>query len=674
MDIEDLSCNTSTNTYSSASCSTTITTEKKAKLHVFMKDFIRKTNELIRPISPKDIDNVLRELLRIYRIHPTKNELRYMYLEHFNHLHISQELQSWLIKSKCRKTSGVLVVTVVLAPSWGETASRKGASFSCSKKCSYCPTETDLDGNPTQPKSYLSGEPAMLRATTYNFDVFGQVSDRFRSYIRNGIISLAELRDPQFKFKTEIIVSGGTWECYPKDYRDSVIHEIYWACNVFGEMLTVHCHGDSHSSSSSSQLRPITTDCKIAKEFRMPHSSLELEMKSNEYTKFRVIGMTLETRPDFITHRAIREYRRYGATRIQMGVQHFDDLILDKIKRECYTKDTIQAIRLLKQTGFKVVVHLMPDLPESSPEKDKWMFEQAITQPDLQFDDVKIYPTAVCKSHTDTLLVKSDIADWYERGLYTPYSETNLQSLIDVLTYYLENMSPWVRIQRLVRDIPAKEIEAGYQKTSNLRQILDDTFRKQGKKCMDIRFMEIKDREYPITHTREVVYHYKASGGDEYHIQMEAHTLPWYYDMTYMLYLFLYGIMYVLFGNTDFYYYHGNRETYDALYGFCRLRLDTYAGGFLTPTSKVVFPELQGCALIREVHVYGSSMSIGSSHSNSQHNGYGKRMVRMAETIARQKGFKKIAVIAGNGTREYYEKKCGYSLPENSTYMIKSLE
>ena len=180
------------------------------------------------------------------------------------------------------------------------------------KKCAYCPTETDLRGNPTQPKSYLSGEPAMRRATRHNnFSVQGQIYDRFECYQHNGVISLEDMKDKNGMFKCEFIVSGGTWECYPEDYRDSVIQEIYWACNVYG---------------------------KEDREMK----SISDEITINETARFRVIGMTLETRPDFINKYSIRKYREYGVTRIQIGVQHYDDTILKKIKKEI----VIHAIQL----------------------------------------------------------------------------------------------------------------------------------------------------------------------------------------------------------------------------------------------------------------------------------------------------------------------------------------
>ena len=593
----------------------------------FVKELIEETKTVSQK---KRIDIISRKVGRKYHIQLSKNRIRRIYSDNFSEKDVNPLFRNWMIKRIMRKQSGVLVITVVLAPEWKPTKYRKGASFSCSKKCAYCPTETDLQGNPTQPKSYLSGEPAMRRATRHNFSVQGQIYDRFECYQHNGVISLEDMKDKNRMFKCEFIVSGGTWECYPEDYRDSVIQEIYWACNVYG---------------------------KEDREMK----SISDEITINETARFRVIGMTLETRPDFINKYSIRKYREYGVTRIQIGVQHYDDTILKKIKRDCYTRDTIKAIRLLKQVGLKVVVHLMPDLPGSSPEKDKWMFKQAIENPELQFDDVKIYPTAVCKSHDKNLIVYSEIGEWYKNGTYKPYSEINLNQLIDVLEYYLVNMNPWVRIQRLVRDIPTNEIEAGYHKKVNLRQMINDKIKKENKKCLDIRMMEIKDRIFPNSNTRLVVYPYEASEGMEYHIQFEAHSVPWYKDFYYTIFL-LVAWFYKLFG--VYVYYTGNINTYQAVYGFCRLRLDKNPGGN-------ILTDLKNCAFIREVHVYGNSVTINKKHKESQNRGFGQKMVRVAEKIAKQHNYHKMAIIAGVGTRQYYEKKCGYHLPLDSTYMMK---
>ena len=599
---------------------------QEKKLKMFVNDLIEKVGHYSIETNTETINKNMNILKKKYKIYPSKSHIRYIYEKYYNETIINTCFSRYLIKKSMRSRSGVLVVTIVLKPD----------KFSCPKKCSYCPTETNLDGVPTQPKSYLSSEPAMLRALQYNFDVKGQLHDRIRSYMKTGNISTNQNAD-NHSYKLEVIVSGGTWESYNYEYRHQVMNEIYYAANTFDKE------------------RPI-------------YDVENMEIKMNETAKYRVIGLTIETRPDFITNKSLKDYRKWGITRVQIGVQHYDDGILNKIKRDCFTKDTIKAIRLLKNCGFKVVCHLMPDLPGSSPVLDKWMFEQAIYNPDLQFDDVKIYPTAICKSSDPNLIVKSDIQDWYENGTYIPYAETNVYSLIDILKYYKQNIQPWVRIQRLVRDIPSISIEAGYEKKSNLRQLLQDEMKKEGISCRCIRCMEIGDNNQLMKNARIVVRKYEASKGIEYFISIESNTSSNVFSRDFWNYA-LFKLKYWLYLVIDKkIYWDGNLNTYNGLIGFCRLRLDD------TNSGSDIFKELKNCALIREVHVYGYSLGVGNVEQtlkSSQHRGYGKLLVETAEELALQNRYNKIAVIAGVGTREYYKHKCGYKL--EGTYMVKHL-
>ena len=316
----------------------------------------------------------------------------------------------------------------------------------------------------------------------------------------------------------------------------------------------------------------------------------------------------------------------------------------------------------MKQAGLKVVVHLMPDLPGSTPEQDKWMFDEAINNPDLQFDDIKIYPTAVVKTFDDKHIVKSKILDMYNAGTFTPYSEKNVQDLIDVCLYYKTRLNPWVRIQRLVRDIPGTDIAAGYNKMSNLRQLIHNQMKLKGLKCHCIRCMEIGDKELDDLTPIVVVREYKASEGVEYHLSVEAHDFTYYSKFLYYMSIMYSYIIWFFTGKWN--YWSGNLNTYSGLYGFLRLRFDPNPGGdFIT--------EINDCALIREVHVYGSSLGVGTEAVGSQHRGFGKLLVKTAELISSMNGWKKTAVIAGVGTREYYKNKCGYHLGTN--YMLKEL-
>ena len=570
--------------------------------------------ELIQ--NTDDPEKTMKSLRRKYQMTPSKREINNIYKKHYSAIKITPKLRKWMIKKQMRSNSGVLVVTIVLAPN----------KFSCKYDCSYCPQETDLLGNPTQPRSYLSNEPAMLRALESKFDVRAQFNSRIGSYKLTGNIDDSSSQCS----KIEVIFSGGTWESYPLEYREQVIRELYWAAN-----------------SVSKERESLT---------------LEEEITINETSDYRIIGFTLETRPDNISPTTIKDYRRWGVTRIQIGVQHYDDAILKKVNRKCYTKDTIRAIMLLKQAGMKVVVHLMPDLPSSTPEQDKWMFDEAISNPDLQFDDVKIYPTAVVQTFDDSHIVKSKILDMYKEGTFVPYSEKNVQDLIDVCLYYKTRINPWVRIQRLVRDIPGNDIAAGYNKMSNLRQIIHDQMKKKGLKCHCIRCMEIGDKEHDSLTPIIAVRKYEASGGIEYHISVEAHKMDSFHKFIYMI-MHIYMYLFTLFTGR-LAYWPGDLDTYIGLYGFLRLRIDMNPGGNY-------IPEIRDCALVREVHVYGTSLGVGQETSGSQHRGFGKLLMATAEDIAKNAGWNKVAVIAGVGTREYYRNKCGYRL--DGTYMVKDL-
>jgi ELP3 family radical SAM enzyme/protein acetyltransferase len=595
-------------------------------------------------LTKATIDVMSNKLRRQYHIVPNKADIRRVFEMKYSEVMVPAIFNSWLKRGSGRTLSGVKVVTIVLSPD----------EFSCVYRCAMCPQETNLKGEPTQPRSYLSSEPAMLRALntrvdkdTNKFDVRGQFINRIQTYMHNGII---EKNDESGCEKIEVIVSGGTWESYPKDYREKVVLELYWSANTLFSKR----------------------DCL----------SLEEEQLINETARFRIIGLTLETRPDNITKMNIQDYLRWGVTRIQMGVQHYDDGVLRKIKRRCTTLHTKRANRLLKQAGFKVVAHLMPDLPGSSPELDKWMFNQALTNPDLQFDDVKIYPTSVCKSSDPNLIVQSDIADWYADGSYMPYSELDLKQLMDVLIEYKTRINPWTRIQRLVRDIPSQSIESGYQKISNLRQLLHERMKIDGQACKCIYCMEIGDRELDGLEPRLVVRKYEASQGTEYHLTVEAHTMNFVQNAWYNLFRMKSSLYWLFTGKTMYWsgfedigtvsdtiagsgpIYRVHSPSYTALFGFVRLRIDPDPGGDFVE-------ELHGCGLIREAHVYGTSLGVGKNSVGSQHRGYGQRLMKAAETICSDVGIKRTAVIAGIGAREYYKNKCGYT--KGTHYMLKDI-
>jgi len=303
--------------------------------------------------------------------------------------------------------------------------------------------------------------------------------------------------------------------------------------------------------------------------------------------------------------------RELGCTRVEIGVQATNDKILKLNKRGHGIAEITKATKLLKNFGFKVTYHIMPGLPGSNPAKDFQMFKQIFSDERFRPDQIKFYPTVVTKN--------SLIYKWWKQSKYKPYSNKVLYNLIIKCKKIIP---PYVRVIRLIRDIPAESIMAGNLIT-NLRQVMKD----KGIKCGCIRCREA--RELPLKNPKLNMIEYKASAGKEYFISYENEKI---------------------------------------LYGFCRLRLPHFVR-----TQNFAFQRnlafLQGAALIRELHVYGELTPAGKA-GKVQHTGLGKKLLTEAEKISQKNGFKKIVVISGIGVRNYY-RKLGYRL--KNSYMIKNL-
>ena len=335
-------------------------------------------------------------------------------------------VEQLLRKTKTKSNSGIVSVSLLTK------------SFSCPGKCIYCPTEKQM------PKSYLSLEPAAARALRNNFDPYKQVTTRLKALELNG--------HPIDKI--EIIVIGGTWSVYDKKYQDYFISEIFRACNNF----------------------------KSRKEVKKGEKNLNELQKINEKAKNRVIGLSVETRPDCITLEEIEKMREWGVTKVEIGVQHLDDKILEANKRGVTEDGVAKATKLLRTAGIKIVYHMMPNLYKSTPAKDLKMFKKLFTDPRFFPDMLKIYPCVVLKG---TGLYKL----WKEKK-FKPYSDKQLK---DLLIKIKKDIPPYTRIIRLIRDIPASYIVAG-SKISNLRQIISEG--EKGIICRCIRCREI--REDPV--------------------------------------------------------------------------------------------------------------------------------------------------------------------------------
>ncbi len=338
----------------------------------------------------------------------------------------------------------------------------------------------------------------------------------------------------------------------------------------------------------------------------------------NESAAVKIIGITLETRPDCITAEELRRFRYYGCTRVQLGIQHTDDEILKKINRGCTNEDAIRAMTLLRDCCYKTDIHLMPNLPGSNPKKDKEMFEYVLHSPDLQADQWKIYP---CEITPWTVIKK-----WYDAGEYKPYSD---DELIELLMDVKAQVHPWIRLNRVIRDIPSQYILGGMDEP-NLRQVICNRMIKRGTPCRCIRCREVKTDDEAIASAELVIRKYRANEGKEFFISFET-------------------------------------PDRSKICGFARLRLSKTPGAG-------IFPELEGAALVRELHVYGQLISTTDKQkkSHAQHTGFGTQLMQKSEEIAREHGFSKIAVIAGVGVRNFY-RKLGFELEGEGELMIKHL-
>ena len=545
------------------------------KLNLFVIDIINLINEK-SDITQKDWNSLNVLLKKKYKISPGVIDLNYVYRYNItnNNIKPNKFFESFNNRKNVRTNSGITQITTMMS------AFPNGEPFSCKYNCYYCPDEPAHEGNnwTAQPRSYLYNEPAVRRANDNDFDADSQMRDRMSTLQCCG--------NPIDKL--EVMASGGTFGSYPVDYRINFTRDLYYAANTF----------------------------YTNQQNRRERYSLEKEIEINMTTDARIIGLTFETRPDNVTIDEIILLREMNCTRIQIGVQHTNDLILKKLNRGCYLKDTKKAIKNLLNVGFKVDVHLMPDLPFSSPEEDRKMFNIMLNDSDLTFDQAKIYPF----SSLDWTVTKQ----WEDRGEFLHYSQ---EELIDVIIDFKKKVHPWIRLNRVIRDIPCSYIYAG-NNIPNLRQILENKMKEQGLYCKCIRCREVKNKKSNIDEAVLFVRSYPASDGYEYFISIES-------------------------------------PDEKIIYGFCRLRISKLMGYFEDVN---IFPFLNNCAMVRELHVYGNMTPVNKDGKNTQHRGFGKLLMRKAEQIAVENGYNKIAVISGVGVRKYYE-KLGYKL--NNNYMIK---
>ncbi len=433
----------------------------------------------------------------------------------------------------------------------------------CPGKCVYCPTYV------ATPQSYTPQSPAVLRAKSCDYDPEKQVELRLRI--------LSGMGHPTDKI--EMIIMGGTFLSYSLEYQYKFVKGCYDALN--GE----------HSG------------------------SLKEAQKMNESARHRCVGLCIETRPDWCREEDIKRMIEFGTTRVELGVQILDDEIYEKVKRGHHVEDVVKATKLLKESGIKVHYHWMPGLPGSTPEHDLELSKKMFEDADFKPDGLKLYPTMVVEG---TVLY-----EWYRSGDYQPYDK---DTMINLMADIKALVPKYVRISRVLRDIPAKYIMAGLK--DSLREPLKLLMEQKGISCKCIRCREyghkVKDG---LTTGKPSLdrMDYDASGGKEVFLSFED-------EMT-------------------------------TLFGLLRLRIQKDSGSKSGDT----------IALVRELHIYGPEVILGDKDIEAvQHKGLGKALLAESERIAADE-FKarKIAILSGVGAREYYRNE-NYKL-ENG-YMVKILQ
>lgn len=485
-----------------------------------------------------------------------------------------ESLRPILMKKPTRTISGVAIVAVMCRP------------HKCPHgRCKYCPESS------IAPPSYTGEEPAALRARMFHFHPYVQTFNR-----------LYQLKNIGHSIdKVELIIMGGTFASCTLDYQEWFVTQCLRAMNDFETV--------------SKKIPVNQREIKIIppEDFQYIHDA----QKNNEHSKVRCIGLTFETRPDYAKMEDINRMLQFGVTRVELGVQTLYNHIYKRVDRGHKIQDVIEANQLLRDSGIKVAMHMMPGLL-SSFSSDVSMFKRLFNEPLFSPDMLKIYPCLVTEG--------SEFYDMWKKGEYEPYTS---QQAVDLIVEVKKILPKWVRTMRIQRDIPATLIDAGVKK-SNLGELVYNRLEEEDIQCQCIRCREVG--------------HKKAHGIEPDYNNIEL--LRTDYDVV---------------GGHEIFLSIEDVEN-DILIGFTRLRI---------PSNRVFRKEItSSSSLIRELHVYGQMQKIGKNDDNLwQHKGYGAQLLEEAEKIAKDEYNKnKMLIISGIGVRDYY-RKFGYY--KDGPYMSK---
>jgi elongator complex protein 3 len=534
-----------------------------AEVDLSENEALRSIIDSLMRISSPTFDDVNRVKMQVAAVYKLGNVPSNAEIIRLLKVEEKSKLLPLLRRKITRAISGVTVVAVMTKP------------YPCpqSEPCAYCP------GGPLfgVPQSYTGFEPAAMRGLQNDFDPFRQVRSR-----------VEQLRAIGHKVdKVELIVMGGTFPATPIEYQAWFVQRCLDAVTGKESVGLEEAKGNAESSS------------------------------------IRNVGITVETRPDWAKEVHVDNMLGMGVTRVELGVQNPSDDIYRLVGRKHKVWDVVEATRIMKDAGLKVVYHLMPGLPGSNMEKDLEAFRMVFESSDFRPDMVKIYPCLVLK--------RTKAYDWFLRGDYKPYTNDEATEFIADVKKFVPS---WVRIMRVQRDIPAGLIVAGVNR-SNLRQLVHQRLREQGLRCRCIRCREVghrmmMDMVKPNPDKVEILTtKYVASEGEEVFVSAED-------------------------------------VENDVLIGYLRLRI---------PSEKAHRQEVksESCSVVRELHVYGPLVPVGKHFAKAwQHKGFGGVLLGEAEHLSREDyGLGKVLVISALGTKQYY-KRFGYDY--DGVYMSKILK
>lgn len=486
-----------------------------------------------------------------------------------------------------RTISGVTPVTVLTKP------------FPCPGKCIFCPNDVRM------PKSYVSSEPGAQRAEHNKFDPYFQTYNRLCAYG-----SIGHPTD-----KVELIILGGTWSFYPKDYQIWFIKRCFDAMNDFNSDdfamkdpsnampyldENIMLGKARYNTVVSKNQRQVVTEKATWDDLFKSHT-----LNENAYT--RCVGLVVETRPEYVTEEEMIHIRKLGATKVQIGIQSLDDTVLEMNKRGHLVEDTKRAFSLLRKYGFKIHGHWMANLYGSTPDKDIEDYKKVFNK-EFCPDELKIYPCSLVET--------AELMDYYHKGLWHPYTDEELSK---VLVEVFRNTPRYCRLTRVIRDIPSHEIVVGNKKT-NFRQIVEEEVKKQGIHPVEIRAREIRGKKVNLENLHLSQYEYETTTSKEIFIEYVTNEAE--------------------------------------LAGFLRLSL--------LKDSKH--------SMIREIHVYGQSIQIGGKEEGkAQHIGLGKNLIELAKNISKENNYEEMYVISSIGTREYYRKRGFDTFDKDMLYQVMPL-